>query len=463
MQTRYLVDIKDKRLLNRGNSILNRLFANSVHSIRQLATNDAEAKAFYRFLQNDHVSEADLIRNMSFNCQACVTDRPLLCIQDSSEINLYHHRNRIRQDSHIGLTNASQSGLGFFIHPSFVLDAETFMPYGFSDVKVWNRGLEATPKDKSHTKHMLPVEEKESYKWIASSIKSKQALDKAREIIIIQDREGDIYEQFCLVPDNRTHLLIRAKTNRILADKTRLFDQLAELPKQGNYEIVLEGDKRKGIKKRTAVIEVRFSKVTISRNQYNDKHMPATITLYGIEAKEVTEGIENPILWRLLTTVAVENLDAALLCIEWYTCRWIIEEVFRILKKEGFDIESSELGQGKSIRKLCLMMLETIVKLFIMQIAYSSEEEMPASCCFSVEEAECLEIQVIQLEGKTEKLKNPYRPSDLKRYIWVIARLGGWKGYRSERNPGITTFWTGLKKFDDIFRGFKLFKDMSKR
>jgi len=65
VQTRYVADIKDKRLLKRGNSILNRLFSNSVHSIRRLAANDSEGKAFYRFLENDRVSEADIIRNMS--------------------------------------------------------------------------------------------------------------------------------------------------------------------------------------------------------------------------------------------------------------------------------------------------------------------------------------------------------------------------------------------------------------
>jgi hypothetical protein len=191
--------------------------------------------------------------------------------------------------------------------------------------------------------------------------------------------------------------------------------------------------------------------------------MPQSVTLYAIEARDCTEGIENPILWRLLTTVNVESLDTALLCIEWYTCRWIIEEVFRILKKEGFDIEASELAQGKSIRKLCLMMMETIVKLFIMQIAYSSEEQIPPSCCFSSEQAQCMELQMPQLEGNTDKLKNPYKPSDLKRYIWVIGRLGGWKGYASERKPGITTFWIGLRKFEDIFQGFQLFRDVSKR
>ncbi|MBD0375783.1 MAG: IS4 family transposase, partial [Flavisolibacter sp.] len=338
-----------------------------------------EAKAFYRFLQNDRVSEADIIRNMSVNCRCSVAGKAVLCIQDSSEINLYCHRGGLKKDDYIGVTKASETGFGFFIHPSFVMDAESFMHYGFSDVKVWNRGHKATAKDKSHAKKMAPLSEKESYKWIESSQKSKEALAAARQLIIIQDREGDIYEQFCLVPDERTHLLIRAKTNRIVAGQNRLFEHLAHLPKQGAYEIELEADKRKGIKKRTAPIEVRFSNVIISRNQYNDKSLPEAQELYAIEAREVTQGIENPIHWRLLTTWAVESLQAALLCIEWYTCRWIIEEVFRILKKEGFDIESSELAQGKAIRKLCLLMLETIVKLFVMhRLCHARRSAKPA-------------------------------------------------------------------------------------
>lgn len=62
-----------------------------------------------------------------------------------------------------------------------------------------------------------------------------------------------------------------------------------------------------------------------------------------------------------------------------------------------------------------------------MQIAYATDEESHPRSCFSEEEIDCLESQIEQLEGKTEKLKNPYRPSDLKSYGWTIARLGGWK------------------------------------
>lgn len=449
--------------MKRSNSILNRLFANSVHSIRRLAGSASEAKAMYRFLQNDRVSEDDIIKNMSSNCISCVGDRPVLCIQDTSDVNLYNHKNRIKKDGYIGTTNAVVGGLGFHIHPSFILDAESFMPYGFSNVKIWSRSHEYPKKDLSHQRKMLPIESKESYKWIESSLKSKEALRESREIIIIQDREGDIYEQFAVVPDFKTHLLIRAKSNRRLCNGQKLFEYLSGQSLQGTYQVEVQGDKRRNVRKRTATIEVRFSAVAISSHQYADKNLPGKISLYAIEVKEVGTATDSPIHWRLLTTKKIVDLQTALLCIEWYTCRWIIEEVFRILKREGFNIEASELSQAKAIRKLCLMMLETVIKLFIMQIAYAIPEESPPQTCFSPQEIECLEHQIKQLEGKTEKLKNPYTSLDLKRYIWAIARLGGWKGYLSERKPGITTFWMGLQKFAAVMQGWMLFRNVSTR
>jgi hypothetical protein len=47
-----------------------------------------------------------------------------------------------KKDNYLGTTNATKGGIGFLLHPSFVLDAQTLVPYGFSDVKIWNRPLE---------------------------------------------------------------------------------------------------------------------------------------------------------------------------------------------------------------------------------------------------------------------------------------------------------------------------------
>ena len=46
------------------------------------------------------------------------------------------------------------------------------------------------------------------------------------------------------------------------------------------------------------------------------------------------------------------------------------------------------------------MSLETIIKLFIMQIAYATAEETDPRSCFSEEEIACLKVQIEQLEGK---------------------------------------------------------------
>jgi len=466
MQTRHFENLNDKRLLNRSNFILNRLFSNGVHSIRQLASNDSEAKSIYRFLQNDNANESEIIKNMVSNCKRAVGSKSVLCIQDTSSISLYNHKNRLKKDQTIGMIHSKShrsGGLGFFMHPSFIIDANTLIPYGFSDIALFNRELDQPKKGRGHSNRLIPIEKRESYKWIRSSLNTKQTLDQAKEIIIIQDREGDIYEQFCIVPDKRTHLLIRSNANRIVNQKEKLFEHLSNTPLRGTYTTRVEGDYRRRTQTRTATMEVRFSNITINGNQYTNKNLSQKISLYAIEVKEVGNHIDKPIHWRLLTTKKVEDIETALLCIEWYTCRWLIEEVFKALKKGGFNIEASELSQGKAIRKLSLMMLETIIKLFIMKIAYSIEEETEPSSCFSEQEIEVLELQIEQLQGKTEKLKNPYNRSDLKRYIWVIARLGGWKGYLCERKPGITTFWIGLQKFNAIMQGWILFRDVSRR
>ncbi|WP_432419543.1 transposase DNA-binding-containing protein [Flavobacterium marginilacus] len=104
---RYFTDIDDSRLLKRSNLILDSLFHNCVHSIRQLTQSDSECKAVYRFLQNKRVSESKLIKNMSANCCFSAQDKTVLCIQDTSEVNLYNHKNRVKKDEFIGLTNAA--------------------------------------------------------------------------------------------------------------------------------------------------------------------------------------------------------------------------------------------------------------------------------------------------------------------------------------------------------------------
>lgn len=460
---REFSDLDDLRLVYRGNKIFSDLFSKSVHSIRQLTADEASAKGVYRFLQNDRVSEEDIIQNLSWNCQACCKGRYVIAIQDTTEINLGSHKGRIRKDDSVGTTNANGDfGLGFMLHPSLIVDAINATPYGYAAIKVWNRPLEFRDKHQRNYK-ALPIEEKESYKWIETSRNTQQALkDIVPGMVIVQDREGDIYEQFALIPNEQTDLLIRARADRVLKDKTKLFSCLSDQPAEGSYSIAVEA--KNGRQKRHAQIEIRYKQVEICKTFRNSAATAPSVKLWLIQAQETGYNGADKICWHLLTTINIETVTMAQNCIEWYSWRWMVEEVFRILKKEGYNIEASELEYGSSVRKLSLMIMETVIKLFLMRLAYAEPElELNADSCFSKEEQRFLEHQIKSQEGKTEKQKNPYRSKDLKRYVWAIARLGGWKGYAKARPPGITTFWIGLKYFKAAMQGWELSRNVSTR
>lgn len=309
----------------------------------------------------------------------------------------------------------------------------------------------------------MPIEDKESYKWIEVSKNTQASLsDIVEGIVIVQDREGDIYEQFALIPDSKTDLLVRARTDRRLADKSKLFSCLSDQEAKGGYEIFVPAKKKR--KARNAKIEIRFKEVVIIRTDAASKELRPTVNLHLIEAKEFGYNGADKICWRLLTTIPVENIAIAKMCIEWYSWRWTIEEVFKLLKKEGYNIEASELEYAGSIKKMCLLIMETAIKLFLMRLAYMEPEiELEADSCFTKEEQECLEHQITRFEGKTEKQKNRYPKKALIRYTWAIARLGGWKGYESKRHPGITTLMTGLNNFKMVMQGWYIHKDVSTR
>jgi hypothetical protein len=458
----------DKRLDDRGNDIVRSLFIKGSHSIRQFSRSNAHQKGNYRFLENEQTTEEAIVKGISNRCASAVKGKMVLAIQDTSEINLYNHKNRIKQDGSIGVTNAATNGLGFMIHPSLVVDAVNGFPYGYGHIHLFNRKVEREPEElrDKHQYKRLTIAEKESNKWLLSCQAIKENLQEAATIVIVQDREGDIYEQFACVPDERTHLLIRSKSDRTLPEGGKLFAKVSLCDIAGTYSIDIEGDKRKGQKKRTAKMEVRFTEVEIKNSSRTAKGIAPTVKLHCIEARETATSAQHKgVCWRLLTTLPVTTLKEALMIIEWYSWRWMIEEVFRILKKEGFDVEASELAKGTSVKKLCLLTLDAIIKIFQMRIAYEEDEkgEMPASMCFEEAELECIEEQSKKLEGKTEKQKNPGRASSLRFATWVIARLGGWKGYASERKPGITTLWIGLKRLYDIYNGFKIAKDVYTR
>jgi len=451
----YMGKFNDKRLDKRALKLSALLYAGKSSSIHEISPNEAEQKGAYRFLNNDKTQEGILIKTVKERSSYLSAGKDVLVLQDTSEINLDNHRNRLERNTGIGLTGNNKD-LGFFMHNSLVLDAKDETVLGFSDIQLWHR--EENKLDKEERGYQkLPIEEKESYKWIKACQQSKHHLSAAASITFIEDREGDIYEQFASIPDERTHLIIRSRDNRRLSDGSKLFDALSKQAIAGGYDIELVTDIRKGIVKRTASVEVRFCKVNIAKPASLKKAGIATgIELYAIEVKETDENVSNPIKWRILTTHLVSSYEQAIGIVNNYRTRWYIEQLFRLLKKKGFAIESSELENGWAIRKLTVMVLNAALRVMQLLLAYDNEQSQPIEQVFDKEEIKCLRQLNEKLQGDTEKGKNKNNPISLSWATWVIARLGGWKNYNSKRPPGPIILKRGLDKFAATYDGWKL-------
>ena len=419
----------------------------------------ASQKGCYRFLQNPKVNESSLIDEMTTRCSKHVKGRHLVVIQDSTSFNLNNHYHRLKKNTGIG-TIEDNFNLGFFMHVSLVMDAFTDTMLGFSDVQLWHRVYDDPDREKHISK--LPIEEKESYKWIRACERTKEKFSDAQSITFVEDRDGDIYEQFVRVADTNTHFVIRSCKDRLLADGTKFYETLHGTKVCGTYEVMVAGDKRKKKAKRIAKVDVRFKKVNISRSkQCINKDICESIELYAVEAEERDYNGKDKICWRLLTTHKVSCLEDAINIIECYRKRWYIEQLFRLLKKQGFAIEESQLESGWAIRKLSVLALNAVLRVIQLMHACDEETAQPIDEVFTGQEQDCLKQINQQLKGKQS---NPYHQCTLLWSKWIIARLGGWKGYKSERVPGPITLKRGLDNFNQIFNGWclalKLYEDV---
>ena len=313
-------------------------------SIRHISHNRAEQIAYYRFLENKNVELGELVRSLSDHCVLQVSGHHVLAISDTSEINLQSHVGRLKPEG-VGVVG-NNTDIGFFIHPTLILDASNGFPLGLSDVQLWIREANHASKHERNYQQ-LPIEEKESYKWIRSTLESQRCLNigLAKTITHIGDRESDFYEEFATVPNKYNHLLVRSRQDRRLFDKEQsLYTYLSQQFCEGTYTVDVPADSRIGRTAREAFLIVRRARVLIRRpDQLNAWDYPSSVTLTAIEALEVNPPVgQEPIHWRLLTTHDVVCLEQALQVIQWYAWRWRIEQLFATLKKAGLNIEATQ-------------------------------------------------------------------------------------------------------------------------
>jgi hypothetical protein len=439
-------EVGDSRLNKRLLTIAQAFYARPQSNIPQACQTRAETKAAYRFLDHPETSmEAILEPHYQATVARMSREKVILAVQDTTSLNYSAHP--ATQDlGPIGYHK--DGGIGLLVHDTMAFNAEG-TPQGLLDVQCWAR--DGAEFGKKKRRHSLPIEQKESFKWLMSFRKVAQAQKQCPEttVVSVGDREADIYELFelALSDSSGPKLLIRAEQDRLLAEgQGHLWDKMAQQKVAGIQQLHVPRQKNRPA--RVAQLKVRFAKVALKPPQRKKGHNE--VTLWAVWAREVEAPPKGErIEWMLLTTFPVTSFEEAIEKLVWYTIRWGIEVYHRTLKS-GCKVEERQLGHADRI-ETCLA-IDMVVAWRIFHLAKRGRETPDVPCTVFFEEVEWKAL----IAYVTQNPKPPDHPPTLREAMKMVAGLGGFLGRKGDGEPGTKSLWLGLQRLDDLSSMWKL-------
>ena len=440
--------LPDARLQTRLLSLARDFYARPQANVAQACASRAKTKAAYRFLDHEHTTMDTLLQPHFLATEARLrAESVVLAVQDTTSLNYTAHA----ATAGMGPIGSSVNGpQGLHLHSTLAFSTQG-TPLGFLDVQCWSRD----PADfgKKAKRHRVPIEDKESFKWLKSfrAVAAVQARCPDTILVSVGDREADLYELFeeAMAHPDGPKLLVRAEHNRQLQDEQhRLWEtmqsrqvdgiQVLQLPRQGNRVA------------RTAHMSVRYAAVSLAAPT---GHKGLAIPVWAVLAQEqdAPAGVK-PLEWMLLTTVPVTRFEQATEKLMWYARRWGIEVLHRTLKS-GCRIEQRQLGQADRI-EACLA-IDLVVAWRIYYLNKLGREVPQAPCTVYFEEDEWKALMVFT----TKTPVAPAQPPTLREALRRVAGLGGFLGRKSDGEPGTQTLWIGLQRLDDIVTMWRVMTD----
>lgn len=451
-------DFSDERLGKRFRSLVERLAASPGESIPLACQDWANTKAAYRFLDNDRVSEAEILAG-HFHAtreRAAATDGPILVLHDTTEFSFK------RDDiDAVGITRKAVAGkyrdgtprhytaCGILMHSSLAVTTEG-LPLGLMAVKYWTRekfkGTNALKKKVNPTR--VPIEKKESFRWLENVRQSTELLAEPLRCVHIGDRESDIYELFCTAQDVGTHFLLRTCVDRLAGDGTHtVATEMAEVRCKGVHHVEVR-DRHGQISE--ATLELRFRRIRVLPPIGKQSRYPPLVLTVLHATERGHPRNRDPIDWKLITDLPVTSRAAAIEKLHWYALRWKIETFHKILKS-GCKAEHSKLRTAERLVNLLAMYCILSWRIFWLTMLNRSTRHAAPSLVFTE-----LEINLLNQLVPARRHSTLRRHHSLRDSLTQLARLGGYLARNGDGPPGNTVIWRGLSRLTDIEIGFLL-------
>jgi hypothetical protein len=434
----------DVRRAARGAWLFDRIVALGSLCLRKIGGDRNGEIAAHRFLDSPQVSAGEIIATLSERTAERCRGQRIIVAQDTTEVNFSG-----RAQARHGLGPAGDGKTpGFFLHAAVAVDAADEAVVGLLDAAVWTRQA-----GRVSARRKRALKDKESQRWLSTAQVVAERAAGASQVIVVGDRESDIFAVFARRPPG-VELLVRAAQDRALAGGGRLFARAASWPVLGQDAVKI-GARSPGDKARLAQVSLRAGTVRIARPRNGaDRADPRGLDLTLVEVREEQPppGVDA-VHWRLLTTLPAPDLAAAQQIAQFYRLRWRIEQTFRACKNDGLGLPDLQTHGADRLFKMAALAIGAAVRT-IQLVDARDGGERPGSDVAAPEVLQAAAAIGPTLEGKTERQKNPHTAGSLPWLAWIVARLGGWNCYY--KPPGPKTMRAGWDKLAAMTAGFHI-------
>lgn len=358
----------------------------------------------------------------------------VLVAQDTTYYNYSGHR------AMAGLGQIQGNVKGIMQHNLLAI-SESGIPLGLLGQEYWSR--------ESNQKY----QGKESEKWFRGLAAVNRELgESAKKVVLIQDREADIYSFFQAERAASVDLIVRVHEPRNLeivetGEICRLEQMTQKLAQVGEKRVKIW---RKG-KEVTLVLSIQAGKVNVLAGKKNRLEKPQTegLSIVIAEEKEAIDSqgksvfeADERAVWYLLTSLEIEDLAGIERVANFYALRWRIERLHYTLKSGALEVEKLQFDDLETT--INALAFYSIAAWQILAIVYLTREEkdQAASLCFE-------EKEITLLEVTNRKAIKTVREATL-----ALAKLAGFAPSKRQPMPGIKILAQSLERLHYIKLGF---------
>ncbi len=437
----------DERRTKRLVTVANQMATHPGGTLPDKLKEPAGLKALYRLMDSDAVThEAVLQPHVRHTLDRMRThEGVVLILHDTTELD-YTNLSSLKDElGQIG----NGGGRGYKCHNSLAVAVESREVLGLTNQILFHRPRVSKGEKKSARRRRRT---RESRLWKQGS-QATPAPPAGRLWVDVADRGADTLEFLDFEQEQGKKYVVRSQHNRrVLRDHdgetepVKLHDLMRSLPEEGRRTVDVPA--RNGQPARTATVGVAWVPVRIlPPRQPRGDERGAPLAVWAVRVWELDPPAngQEPLEWILLTNVPVQTFKEACERLDWYACRWIVEEYHKAVKT-GCSIEEMQFTKQERLQPAIALVSVLATLLLNLRDASrrSDARERPAR-----ELVPALYVTVLS----AWRFQTPRSDLTVHEFYYALARLGGHQNRRQDHPPGWLVLWRGWTQLHAMVEG----------